>query len=135
MSLIIPNRILYAYLKKSKADKNIEINGFNDIVNNNLFKKFKCDNTAIKVLNYCESNGRMLYKFLSRGDVIIHKSKGVKDNIYISILSPNTTYFRRLYNFFQDFKDIIDFGGNTYVLDCDRFVCEFIRNKKTISYE
>ena len=77
----------------------------------------------------------MVYNFLNKGDVIIHESKGVKNNIFISILSPNTSYYRKLYNFFNDFKDEIDLGGNTYVLDTNRFVCEFIRNDKTVAYE
>lgn len=135
MSLIIPNRILYAFLKRNKVENNIELNTFQDIIGNSIFSRFNCDNSANKVLKYCNSDGKMIYNFFAKGDVIIHQSKGVKDNIYISILSPNTSYYNKLYKFFQDFKDIIDFGGNTYVLDINRFVCEFIRNKSTSSYE
>lgn len=135
MSLIIPNRILYAFLKKKKAENGIEINTFNDIIGNSIFSRFDCENSANKVLKYCYSDGKMAYNFFSKGDVIIHQSKGLKNNIYVSILSPNTSYFQKLYKFFQDFKDFIDFGGNTYVLDINRFVCEFIRNKETSSYE
>lgn len=135
MNLIIPNRIIYAYLKSEKS-KNITVENFTSIINNDKFKRFMTTrNSAVHVLEYCNGDGKMVYNFLNKGDVIIHKSKGVKSNIYISILSPNTSYYQKLFNFFHDFKDEIDLGGNTYVLDSNRFVCEFIRNDKTVAYE
>lgn len=135
MNLIIPNRIIYAYLKNEKA-KNITVENFTSMINNDKFKRFtSIGSVASQVLKYCNCDGKMVYNFLNKGDVIIHESKGVKNNIFISILSPNTSYYQKLYKFFNDFKDEIDLGGNTYVLDTNRFVCEFIRNDKTVSYE
>lgn len=132
MELKIPNRIIFSFLKKNN---NTQLTDFGPFFKDNRFQKFHIDNVANEVLQYCQNDGKMAYEFLGKGDVIIHPSKSIKDNVYVSILSRKTSYYNKIGQFFNDFKNDIDLSGYTYILNSTNFICEFIRTQQIVAYE
>lgn len=131
-SYIVPNRIMLAFFKQN-VDKLINFYNLND---NDKFKRFYNDQARTELLKVCESTGIKCDNFLNHGNVVIHKPIFNNSNtFYVSILTPfYCDYYYNLSQFYSDFKDYIDLGGYTYILNSNALVCEFNITKKIIDF-
>lgn len=114
---VIPTKLLLGYVKVH-PDYSIEK------IRTNISKtKYRAD--AIKcVLDNCAGHGFLLNDFLGKRTMTLHcnKNRHKPKTIYIGALAHQ---YQRLQDFFIDNYKHIDWNGNFYMLNFDRFVCEF----------
>lgn len=134
--LSVPNKLMFAYIKKQRnLNKTFSLYDFRDLAKK-LFniEVLGChSSTANYVTSLCENTGHHENNYLNISPIIIHKSLGIKNNVFVSNLGSlfDGYFLNDASLFFFAYKNYIDVSGFTYIISTRRFVTELIRNEIT----